>query len=454
VVVPSPPLVDTVSSFLARHSDRRGFLRRSALVGTALAAAPTAYALRPGSAYAAVCSCSGSSCDCGARCCDGYTEFCCTLNGQNRCPPGSIMAGWWKADGSGFCGSNAPRYYMDCNASCGTCGCGGGGTCAGSCSGTRCGCANGSCGNRKAGCTRFRYGQCNQAVRCVGPIICRVVSCSPPWSFDASCTTAVATDNNTRFHDAACLHAAPRPRPALATFRDGVWRIRRRVESGAPELQFSYGQPGDVPLVGDWNGDGGVGIGVRRGATFILRNAASAGAPDHIFDWGRPTDRVFTGDWNGNGTTGVGLRRGRTWYLKNFLDGRPHEIQFDWGRPDDIPIVGDWNGDGRVGVGLLRGSTWFLKHRLDGSPHEIQFTWAPPAPAPTDPLAPPDPLARDLPVALDWNDNVTTGVGLVRSVGDDLVWYTKNAFDGGQNQRQLTFGQAGDIPLAFGVPRT
>jgi hypothetical protein len=261
----------------------------------------------------------------------------------------------------------------------------------------------------------------------------------------------VATDNNTRAHDAPCLHEPPPPKPALATFRDGVWRFRRRVESGNPEITFSYGQAGDVPLVGDWNGDGSVGIGVRRGSTFILRNATSAGAPNIIFDWGRPTDRVFTGDWNGNGTTGVGLRRGRTWYLKNFLDGRPHEIQFDWGRPDDIPLVGDWNGDGRVGVGILRGSTWYLKNRLDSSPHEIQFTWAPPA-APIDPLQPAPP--PDRPVALDWNDNGTTGVGLVRSGTDSLTWFIKNAFDGAQNQRQVTFGQPGDIPLAWGVPRS
>jgi len=431
-----------VSSFLARHSDRRGFLRNSALVGSALAAAPTAYVLRPGSAYAAVCSCSGSSCECGSRCCDGYTEFCCTLNGANRCPSGSIMAGWWKADGSGFCGPNAPRYYMDCNAPCGGCSCGSSGLCAGSCSGTPCGCANGNCNNRKAGCTRFRYGQCNQATSCVGPIICRVVSCRPPWTFDASCTTAVATDNNTRFHDAPCLHVAPRPVPALMSFRDGVWRFRRSVSGGPSETPFTYGQAGDVPLVGDWNGDGTVGIGVRRGSTFILRNSASAGAPDHIFSWGRATDRVFTGDWNGNGLTGVGLRRGRTWYLKNRLDPSPHEIQFDWGRPDDIPITGDWNGNGTTGVGILRGSTWFLKNRLDASAHEIQFTWAPP----------PDVLFTDVPIALDWNDNATTGVGMVRNT-EPQTWFMKNAYDSAQNQRQLQFGEPGDIPLAWGVPR-
>ncbi len=356
------------------------------------------------------------------------------------------MAGWWKADGSGFCGPNQPRYYMDCNARCGSCGCGASGVCDGTCSGTRCGCANGSCGNRKSGCTKFRYGQCNQATPCVGPIICRVVSCRTPWSFDPTCTTAVATDENTRFHDAACLHVDPRPVPALATFRDGTWRLRRTLTSGAPDIEFGFGQAGDVPITGDWNGDGVVGIGVRRGSTLILRNSPTAGAPDYIFDWGRPTDVPFTGDWNGNRTTGVGIRRGRTWYLKNFLDARPHDIEFDWGRPEDIPLIGDWDGDGRPGVGILRGQTWYLKNRLDSSPHDLEFTWAPTASL-LESLAP---TGMSLPVAVDWNDNATVGIGLVQGT----TWHMKNALDGAQNQRRLDFGQPGDIPLAWGVPRS
>jgi hypothetical protein len=53
---------------------------------------------------------------------------------------------------------------------------------------------------------QFRYGQCNQQIACVGPIICRLVSCIPPWEIDASCTRTVAVDEATRFHDAPCLH--------------------------------------------------------------------------------------------------------------------------------------------------------------------------------------------------------------------------------------------------------
>ena len=201
-------LAERASDALGRHVGRRGFLAGSAVVGSALVSAPVQFALRPGTAHAAVCSCSGSTCACGSLCCDGYTEFCCTISGQNSCPPGTLTGGWWKVDGSSYCGGSA-RYYVDCNARCGTCGCGSSGICSGGCSGTRCGCGRGSCSNRKAGCTGFRYGQCHQNVACLGPIVCRVVTCVPPWQTDSTCGTAVRVDNATRYHHRPCLAGTP-----------------------------------------------------------------------------------------------------------------------------------------------------------------------------------------------------------------------------------------------------
>jgi hypothetical protein len=198
-------VVDRLAGALPGRIGRRGFLTRTALVGSALASSPVSYVLRPGTAYAAVCNCKGLRCDCGAACCDGYTEFCCTITGANRCPPGTIVAGWWKADTApDFCGG--PRYYIDCNAQCHDCGCGPNGLCGGHCSGTGCGCVAGSCDNRAAGCNVFRYGQCNQGIPCVGPIVCRVVTCVPPWAIEPSCTTVTRVDEYTAFQDSPCLH--------------------------------------------------------------------------------------------------------------------------------------------------------------------------------------------------------------------------------------------------------
>jgi hypothetical protein len=198
-------MVDSLAKALPNRISRRGFFAGSAVVGSALALDPVTYLIKPGSAYAAVCNCHGSSCGCGAACCDGYTEFCCTITGANSCPAGTLLAGWWKADGTQFCGG--PRYYMDCNSDCGGCGCGGGGVCSGGCSGTGCGCANGDCNNRAAGCNEFRYGQCHQEIPCIGPIVCRVVTCVPPWAIDGTCTTTTRIDQATGPHDRDCLHS-------------------------------------------------------------------------------------------------------------------------------------------------------------------------------------------------------------------------------------------------------
>jgi hypothetical protein len=198
--------VDAVTGWLAARTSRRGFLLRAGVLGTALAVDPRGYVLRPGTAYAAVCGP-------GAGAGSGWTVFCATVNdGVNACPPGSIAAGWWKADGASLCGGRA-RYVIDCNATCSACG--SPGTRAGICSSScwSCDCTRGlpgTCDQRAVCCNAFRYGQCNQQVRQVGGVHCRVVSCRPPWEFE-QCSTAPATDNRTRDHNSDRLPQAWTP---------------------------------------------------------------------------------------------------------------------------------------------------------------------------------------------------------------------------------------------------
>jgi hypothetical protein len=193
---------DAVTGWLARRTSRRGFLVRAGVVGSALVVDSVGFVLKPQSAYASVCG-PGSTCG------SGWTVFCATINnGINACPPGSIAAGWWKADGASLCGGKA-RYIVDCNATCSNCGGGGGsGICARSCWSCSCKCGpSGSCDQRKQCCNAFRYGQCHQEVGQVGGVQCRVVSCTPPWKWE-KCSAAPATDNNTRNHNSAQLPTA------------------------------------------------------------------------------------------------------------------------------------------------------------------------------------------------------------------------------------------------------
>ena len=198
--------VDRVTGWLSGRTSRRGFLLKAGVLGTALAVDPKGYVLRPGTAYAAVCGP-------GAGATSGWTVFCATINGGvNACPPGSIAAGWWKADGASLCGGKA-RYIIDCNATCSKCTSAGAraGICSSSC--WSCSCDSGlpgTCDQRKVCCNAFRYGQCNTQVRQVGGVQCRVVSCTPPWRFE-SCSTSPATDNRTRDHNSDRLPQAYTP---------------------------------------------------------------------------------------------------------------------------------------------------------------------------------------------------------------------------------------------------
>ncbi len=181
-------LVDRIAARLGDDT-RRGFLTKSAVVGAALATTPVSYILRPGTAYAAVC---GGGAGCGS----GWTVFCCTVNdGANTCPPGTFAAGWWKADSSSFCGGTA-RYYIDCNrlpSQPGACSCVG------------CHSGNGTCDQRRYCCNVFRYGQCHLEIPGVTPVVCRVITCTPPWQWDPACGTSARTDNRTGSHTAPCL---------------------------------------------------------------------------------------------------------------------------------------------------------------------------------------------------------------------------------------------------------
>ena len=196
-------LTQGIGEFLVTRTSRRGFLSRATVAATALSVAPVDLLLRPGTAYAAICECApGTNCNCSELCCDGYTQFCCTINnGINACPPGTFAGGWWKADGSAYCAG--PRYYIDCMGECQSCGCGGGNFCP-SCDNLTCECALGNCANRHVGCTEFRYGQCHQEIGCSGRISCRMVSCTPPWVLDHTCSTVAQTDDNTANHFAPC----------------------------------------------------------------------------------------------------------------------------------------------------------------------------------------------------------------------------------------------------------
>jgi hypothetical protein len=188
-------LVHDATRLLERRTSRRGFLVRTATVGSALVVAPLRFLLRPQSALASIVR----PRDCAAgRCTDGWTEFCCTINdGVNMCPPYAFVGGRWKCTdyrGRRLCADSGVRYYIDCNRRPGRAVPGG------------CHCAGGDCGHFRIGCNVFRYGQCNLDIHELTEVVCRVVVCEHPASIpEFNCNATYKQDNRTCVHDAPCL---------------------------------------------------------------------------------------------------------------------------------------------------------------------------------------------------------------------------------------------------------
>jgi hypothetical protein len=194
-------LVNRLATIGSRRASRRSFLAAATLTGTALAVDPWGYLTRPQSAYASVC---GPGASCGA----GWSAMCCSINqGHNTCPPNTYAGGWWKADRSSFCGGHA-RYYIDCNAKPGH--------------HFTCHCNQTNCDHRYVACNIFRYGQCNTQIHGVTAVVCRQISCRPPWElYPGHCGRSAATDNNTALHNAPCLTKA-NTYPRLVTYASGL----------------------------------------------------------------------------------------------------------------------------------------------------------------------------------------------------------------------------------------
>ncbi|MFG0261256.1 MAG: SdrD B-like domain-containing protein, partial [Novipirellula sp. JB048] len=135
-------------------------------------------------------------------------------------------------------------------------------------------------------------------------------------------------------------------------------RLLRRGDQGelradAVDHVFQYGEQVDIPVSGDWNGDGIDQIGVFRDGTWILDTDGDGRwtQRDETFQFGRPGDEPIVGDFNGDGIDEVGVVRGDLWIID--IDGdrklTENDLHIRVPRPsaDSQPIVGDWDGDGR-----------------------------------------------------------------------------------------------------------
>ena len=87
-------------------------------------------------------------------------------------------------------------------------------------------------------------------------------------------------------------------------------------------------------------------IGVFRPSThtFYLKNGTALSWTTTAINWGTNTDLPVTGDWNGDGRTDVGVYRpsAHMFYLKNGTALSWTTTAINWGVSSDLPVTGKW----------------------------------------------------------------------------------------------------------------
>jgi len=121
---------------------------------------------------------------------------------------------------------------------------------------------------------------------------------------------------------------------------------------------FRYGAGKDIPVAGDWNGDGIRTIGIFRDGTWQLDLDGDGrwSRSDVIVQFGQTGDVPVVGDFDGNGVDEIGVYRKGRWMIDSDRNREltAHDRVFELGGANDQPVVGDWDGDGADDPGLYR----------------------------------------------------------------------------------------------------
>jgi hypothetical protein len=229
--------------------------------------------------------------------------------------------------------------------------------------------------------------------------------------------------------------AAPRAgksRPAtIGAFdpRTATFFLRFANAPGNPDRQIRFGAPGDVPVVGDWDGSGATQVGVYHAPsrTFSL-STADGGVRSVVVPFGASgVEEPLAGNWDGSGIDTVAIWRPgeRTlhWAVAN-RDGADWRLRREEDA-DGLAVAGRWRCSGRSELAFYKGSSGFT---LPGAASSVPFG-----------------NPGDVPLAGDWDGDGTVTIGVYRS--SDAVFRLRNALAPGPPDVVFRFGPPGSLPV-------
>jgi len=211
----------------------------------------------------------------------------------------------------------------------------------------------------------------------------------------------------------------------------------------------SFGSATDLPVIGDWNGDGVDDIGVWRpdsSAFYLDSNGNDTWdlSADRVVPFGLSTDFPVVGDWNGDGVDDIGVWRPASGTF--FLDRNGNHVwdpssdrSASFGISTDLPVIGDWNADGIDDIGVWRpGSNQFLLDRNGNFKWDVGRD-----------ISASFGLSTDIPVSGDWNGDGADEVGVWRPDTNSFFLDVNGNYrwDAGVDL-SAPFGTSADLPVS------
>lgn len=130
----------------------------------------------------------------------------------------------------------------------------------------------------------------------------------------------------------------------------GIWYVEN--SSNNTVSATGWGDPGDIPVPGDYDGDGKANLTVWRQGAFLVRTPNGVGSfPIYL---GGSGDLPVPADYDGDGKTDAAIWRAsdETWYINASSTGTL--IKRNFGVRFDYLVPADYDGDGEADVAVWR----------------------------------------------------------------------------------------------------
>ncbi|MCY1018735.1 FG-GAP repeat domain-containing protein [Pyxidicoccus sp. MSG2] len=195
---------------------------------------------------------------------------------------------------------------------------------------------------------------------------------------------------------------------------------------------FTLGQPGDVPVAADYDGDGTTDFAVYHRYTSAVYDSRVGGLVYGEFQWksslhgdlrtfpvGEPDDSPVVGDFDGDGKDDFALYKRRTSSINWggwFTVWRSASQAWQWvtmGQEGDLPVIGDYDGDGLSDFGVYTprwpandgGGYYTLRRSSNGTSYSVA-------------IGEPD----DVPVTGDYDGDGLTDVAVYKRRASNMNW--------------------------------